>query len=128
MLPDIVAVFVTAGPLLVRQRQEREAAERERLLAERRRHEEQQRRKRDANRWRYFTAMAQDWHELATVRDFLGMLRSMNVDRSIEIDGRSLGGWLTWAEDWLQRADPTANGLEGIFRRIAEITEWSYRD
>jgi hypothetical protein len=40
MLPEIVAVFVTAGPLLVRQRQEREAAERERLLAERRRHEE----------------------------------------------------------------------------------------
>jgi hypothetical protein len=72
--------------------------------------------------------MAQDWHELAAVRDFLGMLRSMNVDRSIEIDGRSLGDRLTWAEDWLQRADPTANGLEGVFRRIAEITEWSYRD
>ncbi|WP_157644240.1 hypothetical protein [Bradyrhizobium sp. WSM2793] len=128
MLPDIVAVFVAAGPLLVRQRQEREAAERERQLAERRRYEEQQRRKRDANRWRYFREIAEDWSDLAAVRDFLSTLRSMDIDRSIEVDGRSVGDWLMWAEDWLQRADPTASGPEDLFRRIAEIKEWSYRD
>jgi hypothetical protein len=128
MLPDIVAVFVAAGPLLVQQRQQREAAERERQFAEQRRYEEQQRRKRDANRWRYFREIAQDCRELAAVRDFLSTLRSMDADPSIEIDGRSLGDWLTWAEDRLQRTDPLAKGLDGLFRRIAEIKEWSYRD
>lgn len=93
MLPDIVAVFVAAGPLLVQQRREQEAAERERQLAERRRYEEQQRRKRDANRRRHFREMAQDWRELAAAH-FLSTLRSMEVDPSIEIGGRSLGDWL----------------------------------
>lgn len=128
MLPEIVGVFIAAGPLLVQQRREREAAERERQLAERRRYEEQQKRKRDANRWRHFREMALDWRELAAARDLLSMLRSIDVDLSVEIDGRSVGDWLVWAEDRLKRADPTANGLEGLFKRIAEITEWSYRD
>ena len=128
MLPDIVAVFVAAGPLLVQQRQEREAAERERQLAERRRYEEQQRRKRDANRWRHFREIALDWRELAAAQDFLSTLRSMHADPSIEIDGRSLDDWLMWAEDWLKRADPTVGGLQSVFRRIAEIKEWSYRE
>src|SRR6266576_1669148 len=73
----------------------REAApERERQLADRRRYEEQQRRKRDANRWRQFREIAQDWRELAAARDFLSTLRSMDGDPSIEIDGRSLDDWL----------------------------------
>jgi len=58
MLSEIVATFIAAGPALVQQRREREAAERERQLAEQRRYEEQQRRKRDANRWRCFQEMA----------------------------------------------------------------------
>ena len=128
MLPDIFAVFVAAGPLLVQQRREREAAERERQLAERRRYEEQQRRKRDANRWRHFRETALDWRELAAARDFLSALRSMEVDPSIEIDGRSLGDWLMWAEEWLRRADSTTTDLQDLFRRIAEIKEWSYRE
>lgn len=128
MLPDILATFVAAGPLLVQLRKEREAAERERQLAEQRRYEEQRRRKRDANRWRGFKEMAQDWHELAAVRDFVVALRSMDVNSSDEIDGRSLGEWIAWAEDWLTRADPTSGGVDGIFRRVAEITDWTYRD
>jgi hypothetical protein len=61
MLPDIVGTFIAAGPALVQRRRAQEAAERERQLAERRRHEEQQNRKRDANRWRLFQEMAQNW-------------------------------------------------------------------
>ncbi|MEM8804293.1 MAG: hypothetical protein AAGF55_17340 [Pseudomonadota bacterium] len=80
MLPDILTTFVAAGPLLVAQRKDREAAERERQLAEQRRYEEQRRRKRDANRWRRFRELAQDWNELGTVRNFLCALRTMDVD------------------------------------------------
>jgi hypothetical protein len=114
MLADIVATFVAAGPLLVQQRKDREAAERERQLAEQRRYEEQRRRKRDANRWRRFKEMAHDWSELATVRDFLAALRSMNMDPSTEIDGRSVAEWIAWGENWLERADPTVNGVDGV--------------
>lgn len=128
MLPDIVATFVAAGPLLVQQRKDREAAERERQLAEQRRYEEERRRKRDANRWRRFKEMAQDWRELATVRDFLATLRSMNVDPSTEIEGQSVAEWIAWGDNWLQRADPTVNGVDIVFRQIAAITDWTYRD
>ncbi|RWB35281.1 MAG: hypothetical protein E5W85_04520 [Mesorhizobium sp.] len=123
-----VATFVAAGPLLVQQRKDREAAERERQLAEQRRYEEERRRKRDANRWRRFKEMAQDWRELATVRDFLATLRSMNVDPSTEIEGQSVAEWIAWGDNWLQRADPTVNGVDIVFRQIAAITDWTYRD
>lgn len=128
MLADIVANFVAAGPLLVEQRKEREEAERERQLAERRRYEEQQRRKCDSNRWRCFREMAEDWRELSAVRAFLAELQTLEADPSVVIDGHSLGDWIAWAEEWLDRAHPTSNGVEGVFRRIANIREWSYRD
>lgn len=128
MLPDILATFLAAGPLLVQQRKDREAAERERQLAEARRYEEQRRRKRDANRWRRFREFAQDWRELAAVRDFLTKLRSMDAMSVTEIDGRSVEEWIVWAEEWLRRSDPTADGVDGMFRQIAAITDLTYRD
>lgn len=128
LLPDILTTFVAAGPLLVQQRKCREAAERERQLEEQRRYEEKQRRKRDANRWRRFREMAQDWHELAAVRDFTAALRSMNLDASMEVDGRTIGEWIAWAENWLQLGDPTADGAGGVFEQVASITDWHYRD
>ncbi|MCV3211114.1 hypothetical protein OHD62_31100 [Mesorhizobium sp. YC-39] len=111
----------------MQQRKDREAAERERQLAEQRRYEEERRRKRYANRWRRFQEIAQDWHKLATVRDFLAELRLMNVDPSTEIEGRSVAEWMAWGENWLERADPTVNGVDGVFRQIAAITDWTYR-
>lgn len=94
MLADILATFVADGPMLVQQRKDRDEAERERRLAEQRRYEEQRRRKRDANRRRHFQGLAQDWHELTAVRDFLAALRSMNVAPTAKIDGRSIEDWI----------------------------------
>ncbi|MEI3853666.1 MULTISPECIES: hypothetical protein [unclassified Ensifer] len=128
MLSDILATFVAAGPLLVQQHKDREAAERDRQLAEQRRYEEQRRRKRDANRWRRFRELAEDWHELAAVRDFLMAMRSMDTTSAAEIDGRSVEEWIAWAEEWLQRADPTAGGVDGVFKQVAAVTDWTYRD
>lgn len=91
-------------------------------------YEEQRRRKRDANRWRRFRELALDWHELAAVRDFLAALRSMDVTSAAEVDGRSVEEWIAWAEEWLQRADPTAGGVDGVFEQVAEIADWTYRD
>ena len=128
MLPDIVATFVAAGPLLVQQRKDREAAERERQLAEQRRYEEQRRQRRDANQWRRFRELAQNWNELGTVRNFLTALRKMDVEPSAEIGDRTAAEWITWAEEWLERADPTADGVEGVFGQIDTVTDWTYRD
>ena len=128
MLPDILAALIAAGPFLVQKREEREATEREYRLAEQRRYEEQRRRKQDANRWRCFREMAQSWYGLAAVRDFLMMLRSMETAPTIEIDGRSVDEWIAWAEEWLQRTDPAANGVDGVFTQVAAVTDWTYRD
>lgn len=128
MLPDILATFVAAGPLLVRMRLDQEAAQRERQLAEQRRYEERKLRKRDANRWRRFREMATAWHELTIARNFVEALKSTGATSLDDIDGHSVEEWLAWAEEWLERADPTANGTDGVFRLIAEVNDWTDRD
>ncbi len=127
-LPEIVATFVAAGPVLRQKRLQREEEERQRREAERLRYEEQQRRRRDRNRWRAFREMAVDWQELAVVRSFLERLKKYQTDRSLEIAGQSLAEWISWAEQWSLRADPTAGGVKGVFERIAAVTEDTYRD
>lgn len=128
MLPGIVATFVAAGPLLVDMRRQKEAAERERQLAEQRRHEEERRRKRDRNQWRRFQEMAQAWQDLATVRRFLAALREMQPTSGDDIGGRSVEEWIAWAEDWMRRTDPLADGPQSMFGQIAAVTDWTYRD
>lgn len=127
-LPEIVATFVATGPVLREHRLKREEEERQRREAERRRYEEQQRRRRDRNQWRAFREMAVDWQELAVARSFLEQLKKYKTDRSLEIGGQSLAEWITWAEQWTRRADPTAGGVKGVFERIAAVTEDAYRD
>ncbi|MCZ8096467.1 MAG: hypothetical protein O9972_00970 [Burkholderiales bacterium] len=128
MLPGILATFMAAGPLLVEMRRKREAEEHERQVAEQRRRDEERRRKRDKNQWRRFTEMAHAWQDLAAVRDFLAALRAMPTTPGGEIDGKTIEEWMAWAEDWLRRADPAAEGLESVFGQIAAITDWTYRD
>ncbi|TIW29378.1 MAG: hypothetical protein E5V63_01280 [Mesorhizobium sp.] len=72
--------------------------------------------------------MAQDRRELATFRDFLAALRSMNIDSFTEIEGRTVAERIAWGENWLERADPTVNGVDGVFRQIAAITNCTYQD
>jgi len=52
----------------------------------------------------------------------------MDVTLTAEIDGRSVEEWIGWAEEWLQRADPTAGSVGGVFEQVAEITDWTCRD
>ena len=52
MLADIVAVFVTAAPLLAERTKQRQEEERQRHLAEQRRYDEERRQKTERNRWR----------------------------------------------------------------------------
>lgn len=127
-VPDIVGVLIAAGPLLVQRRLAREENERQRQIAERRRHEEQQRRKREKNRLRRFTELAHDWRDIAVAREFLDALKSDQSASTEEIDGRSREEWIAWAAEQLAAADPLSDGVEGVFRDVSAIKEWSYRD
>jgi membrane protein involved in colicin uptake len=128
MLPDIVAAFVAAGPLLVVQRRQFEEAERQRQMVERQRYEEQQRRKLEHNRWRRFVEIAREWREARTARAFLQALKTAEMDLQQEITGKSAADWIAWAEASLVHADPLNHGADAIFSEIARVTAWTYRD
>lgn len=128
MVPDIVAMFVTAAPLLVEQRRQREEAERQRQIAERLRYEEQQKRKLDNNRWRRFIEFAMQRREAEIARAFLDALKDMELDAEQEVAGSSIASWIEWAEKRAINADPLNRGVDAIFQSIAEVTTWTYRD
>jgi hypothetical protein len=128
LLPEIVATFVAAGPLLVEQRCQREKAERQRQIAERQRYEEQQRRKLDANRWRHFVEIAHQWRDAEIARAFVAQLKRLDYDEDEEIAGNRLSDWIIWAEEHAHSTDPLNHGVEGIFNSVGKITTWSYRD
>lgn len=127
-LPDIVARFVAAGPLLAEQTRQRQEAERKRQAAEQRRYEEQQRRKLDDNRWRRFVELAQQRRDAETARTFLEALKVASIDVKQEIAGAAIADWIAWAEERLIRMDPLSHGVDAIFETIATVTAWSYRD
>lgn len=128
LLPDIVGTVIAAGPLLVKQRLDREEAERQRQIAERLRYEEQRRRKRDANQWRHYNELADQWREVALAREFTEALKGRVDDLNSVIGGRPVAEWLEWAEEWISRADPLAKGADGVFGSVAQITDWTYRN
>ena len=125
-LPDIIATFVAAGPLLAKETLRRREAERKWRLAEQRRYEEQQIRKRDDNRWRRFIEIAHDWQSIETARRFLDNLRQLEMDLDCEVEGQSLREWTAWAEQKLQSEDPLTKGVNDIFGSIASVSKWTY--
>jgi|ERR1700730_1315893 hypothetical protein len=128
LLPDLVATFVAAGPLLVEQRRQREEAERQRQIAERKRYEEQQRRKLDDNRWRRFIELAQQRRNAEIARAFLEALKTTNFDPQREVAGNSIADWIAWVGGRLSDADPINYGADAIFEAIAKVTTWTYGD
>jgi hypothetical protein len=128
MIPDIVGVFVAAGPLLVEQRLQQQEAERQRQIAERKRYEEEQQRKLDNNRWRRFTEFARQQRDCAVARDFLAALKSTNHDPKQQVAGNDIADWMAWAERRLMEADPLNYGAPAIFETISRIDAWTYHD
>ncbi len=128
LLPEIAATLVAAGAVLVDMRRKREEAERLRLMEERKRTEERERRKLDDNRWRRLTELADAWRTAKVTRDFIAAVKAMPSDSQEALAGMPLAEWLAWAEERLHKADPLTYGVDGIFRDIAEVTAWSYRE
>jgi hypothetical protein len=127
-LPDIVAIFVAAGPLLVEQRRRREAVELERQVAERRRYEEEQRRKLDDNRWRRFTEIAQQQRDYDLAGEFLAAIKATNSDVHLQAGDRDVAAWIEWAEKCISEASPLACGAQAIFHSVSQVQTYTYRD
>ena len=129
LLPEIIATFIAAGPLLAEQRRVREEQARLHAIAEQRREQERQKRKQDQNRWRRLVQIAGAWREVEVARDFIAAMRALPApEREQLIDGQPFEEWLLWAEQHLESANPLSHGLEGIFKDIAQIQSWTYRD
>jgi hypothetical protein len=127
-LPEIVATFVAAAPLLAEQRRRREEAERQRLIAEQRRYEEEQRQKLDNNRWRRFVELARQRRDAEAAHAFLAAVKAANINPEQEVAGNSIADWIAWAERRLAHADPLNQGVGAVFEAIAKVTTWTYRD
>jgi hypothetical protein len=127
LLPEIVVVFVAAGPLLVEQRRRRDEAERERQIAELRRYEEEQKRKLDDNRWRRFTEIAQQQRDYDLARDFLRAIKATNPDPQLQVGDSDIAAWIEWAEKRISDTSPLAYGAKAIFHAVSQVHAYTYR-
>lgn len=127
-IAEIAAILISAGPLLVEERQQREERERLERLENQRRYEEQQRLKTDRNRWRRFIEYAHRYRDIELARNFLATLEQPGWDLAETVSGRSVAEWLTWARNWIEKQDARNRGPASLFHEIAEVTSWTYRD
>jgi hypothetical protein len=128
MAGDILATLLAAFPLMVAEREKREEAERLRQIEERRRYELQQQRKLERNRFRRLLEHAGLWREAELARSFVVALRDSIADTGVVIDGKPTAEWLEWAEAQTSLHDPLASDPLDVFRSIAEVTTWTYRE
>ncbi|MET3159996.1 hypothetical protein [Bradyrhizobium diazoefficiens] len=128
-LPEIAAVFIAAAPMLRERRRQQEENERRRHEEEMRRYEERQRQQLERNRLRGFLELASRWKEVEAARLFLGALANRASGDLDEVLGdRTIGDWIAWARERLTAHDPLEAGAVAVFRRIASIDQWTYRD
>ena len=126
LVPEIAAVMISAGPLLVEERRQREERARLQREEDQRRYEQQQRRKADRNRWRRFLEHAGRHREAELARSFLAALKCEGLDPKLTVDGQPLGEWIRWAKDWIETHDTANRGPEWVFGDVAGVTNWTY--
>jgi hypothetical protein len=127
MLPDIVATFIGAGPLLLQQRLEREEEHRRYEAAAEKRREAERRRKQDDNRWRLFRRFASKAQDVAEARRLLAALKNHEADSLMMVGERSVGEWIEWVEQRITHDDPLLMEPKDIFSSLAAVSEWNYR-
>ncbi len=128
ILPEIVATFVAATPLLAERTRERAEQARLRQIEEHKRYEEQQHRKLDDNQWRRLVELAERSREAITAREFIETIKASDIDPDRLVEGRTVGEWIKWAEEKAMEVDPLSYGADTIFDSIASVTTWTYRD
>ena len=127
MLPEIIAAFVTAVPILVQRQKERDEAARQHAIAERIRYEKERREKIDQNQWSRLVDIADIWRDVENARAFIAKLKATPFDPAHSVGDRTLAEWIDWADQKVSWADPLRHRADGIFADVARINEWNYR-
>jgi hypothetical protein len=128
-LPEIAAIFIAAAPILQERRRRYEEEEQRRHQEERRRYEERQRQLRERNRLRGLLELASRWRQVEEARQFLDAMAARATDQPTEMVGdQTLDEWIAWARERLTGYDPLEAGPAAVFRTIATIDQWTYRE
>ncbi len=125
LLPEIIATFKIAGPLLVEKEQKREDAQRQYREEEQQRYLEEIAFKKDQNQWREFLSYADAAKEAVHVREFITAIEKNINDGNQRVGDRTLHEWLTWATEWADHHDPLTSKATDLFDRIAKIDAYS---
>lgn len=127
-LPEIVATFLTAAPLL-KERATRRAEEAERHAAEQRRRDEERRlQKENDNRLRRLVEISSAWREFEIARSFLDALEQGHYDPKDVVGERTIAEWIKWARDEIEERDPLNRGAGPVMEDLARVSSWTYRD
>ena len=131
-LPDIVATLSLAGPILAKQRQEREEAEQRRREEEYKRFVERQDREQDQKRWQCFLQLARQCDKAASARRLLLELETRLQDENERFGELTAREWLDWGRRWLDRYDPLRRRPTELYEHLANtssytsIEEWAW--
>jgi len=123
---EILAATIASGPILAKQRREREEAERLRLLEERRRYEEAEKKRVDDNRWRRFMEFAVQWSEVEVARKFVEAVEAKVTQLEKNDEQRAIVSWLPWLRERLEQHDPLHTGVRDVFLKLSAVTSWTY--
>jgi hypothetical protein len=76
-----------------------------------------------------FWSSPHEWKEVETARLFLDALADRAAgDLDGGIDDRTASEWIAWARESLRTHGPLEAGVTTVFRAIASIDQWTYRD
>jgi hypothetical protein len=120
-LPEILAAFVAAAPVI--------EANRRRLEIDGKRWERNDRRRlrkvayeeREDARWERFLELAEQWCEAENARRFLAKLEAKTSSIEAAYGRRTTADWLTWARQRLDAYDPLGSGPELVWQDITDI-------
>ncbi len=128
-LPEVAATFIAAAPILQERRRRYEEEERRRHQEELLRYEERQNQLRERNRLRGLLELASRWKQVEEARLFLDALTARARGQLPEMVGdQTLDEWIAWARERLTGYDPLEAGPAAVFRTVATIDQWTYRD
>ncbi|MDI5891834.1 hypothetical protein [Halomonas rhizosphaerae] len=126
LLSEIFKTLRQVAPILAQQTRERLEQKRLSDIAAHERYLAEQARKRDDNQWQRFLEIADTWQHYEHARNFLEVLKQIDLTPDCKVGEKALAEWICWVERRIQAGNPLNQGLEAIFSDIEKITSYTY--
>jgi hypothetical protein len=120
-LPEIIAAFMAAAPVIEGNRRRLEIAGKRLERNDRRRLRKVACEEREDLRWQRFLGLAEQWCEAENTRRFLAKLEAKTSSMQAIYGRRTTADWLTWARQRLDAHDPLGSGPELPWQDITDI-------